>query len=243
MRTLIISDIHANLAALEAVLADAAPFDRVWCVGDIVGYGPNPNECIEVLQSLPDLKCVKGNHDAAVSGDIGLDAFNHEARKTLDWMLKQIAKDHLDWLSSLEDKCILEGITLVHGSPRWPVWEYVMDLRTARLNMNQFETSICIVGHTHIPSIFQMDGDDLDSTKLYLMTPDQPFQLDRKSIVNPGSVGQPRDHNPKSSYMIYDDALDLWVHRRVSYDIREVQNRIRAAGLPRRHADRLSEGW
>jgi diadenosine tetraphosphatase ApaH/serine/threonine PP2A family protein phosphatase len=243
MRTLIISDVHANLTALEAVLSDAAPFDRVWCLGDVVGYGPDPNACIEVLQNLPGLQCVKGNHDAAVSGDIRLDAFNYEARKALDWMVSQVTTDHLKWLSSLEEKIDFDEITLVHGSPRWPIWEYVMDLRIARQNMNQFETPICLVGHTHIPCVFQMESSDVGSTRMILMATDMPFSLNHKSIVNPGSVGQPRDHNPKASYMVYDDEQNLWVHRRVDYDIHEVQKRIRAAGLPLRHADRLSEGW
>jgi diadenosine tetraphosphatase ApaH/serine/threonine PP2A family protein phosphatase len=244
MRTLIVSDIHANLTALRAVLDDAAPFDRVWCLGDIVGYGPDPNKCIETIRDQPALQCVKGNHDAAILGEIDIRAFNHEARASLEWLETRLKSENKDWLSQLPEKILLDDFTITHGSPRNPVWEYILDLRTARENMNAFETEYCLVGHTHIPCVFKMDGDEPDSTHLYLIPPDEPFMLDRKCIINPGSVGQPRDHNPLSSYLVYDDQEELpWVYHRVAYDIEQVQMRILAAGLPQRHASRLSEGW
>jgi predicted phosphodiesterase len=244
MRTLIISDVHANLTALLAVLDEADPFDRVWCLGDLVGYGPDPNECIDRIQSLPGLKCIKGNHDAAILGEIDVKSFNYEARASLEWLATKLSPANKRWLLGLEERLEFDEITLAHGSPRNPVWEYVMELSIARENMSAFDTQICLVGHTHIPCIFKMDGEAADSTHLYLVQPDTPFSLEQKSIVNPGSVGQPRDHNPLASYLIYNDEEDEpWVYHRVAYDIDQVQKRILAAGLPPRHASRLEEGW
>jgi len=243
MRTLILSDVHANLTALNAVLADAEPYDRVWCLGDVVGYGPDPNECIKKIQSLPMLRCIKGNHDAAILGEIDVRAFNYEARASLEWLFGELDPDNKHWLEGLDERLEFDDITMAHGSPRNPIWEYVMDVHIAYENMKAFETKICLVGHTHVPCLFKQEGEKRDLTHLYLMKPGEPFSIDQKCIVNPGSVGQPRDHNPKASYMIYDDESDQWVYYRVAYDIESVQKRILAAGLPQRHASRLSEGW
>jgi len=243
MLTLIISDIHANLTALDAVLADAEPFDRVWCLGDVVGYGPDPEDCINRLKGLPNLLCMKGNHDAAVSGDIPLDAFNYSAQKALLWMTENISEDNIFWLKELSERKVIDAVTLVHGSPRWPFWEYITDVSIARENMDKFDTQICLVGHTHFPSVFEMNDSDVSSTAFVIKKVDEPFTLAEKCIVNPGSVGQPRDHNPMASYLTFDDQEGTWCYNRVSYDILQVQKRIRAAGLPKRQADRLSEGW
>lgn len=243
MRTLIISDVHANFTALNAVLEDAAPYDRVWCLGDMVGYGPDPNECIERIKTLPALKCVKGNHDAAILGEIDPAAFNDEARASLEWMDSRLAPENFQWLETLGERLVFDEITIAHGSPRNPVWEYVMDLGTARENMSEFDTQFCLVGHTHIPYLFQMDQDTVKSTRLYLKPAGETFTLNHKCIINPGSVGQPRDHDPRSSYMIFDDEDDSWVFHRVEYDYEQVQKRILAARLPPRHASRLSQGW
>ncbi len=243
MRTLIISDIHANLTALNAVLTDAEPFEQVWCLGDLVGYGPDPNECIERIRSLPLLKCIKGNHDAAIVGDIDIHTFNYEARTSLQWLESEIRLSNRQWLENLDDRLEFDDITIAHGSPRNPIWEYLMDLGVARENMSEFSTQICLVGHTHVPSIYQMEGETKRSTRLRKMPLDEPFSLEHKSILNPGSVGQPRDHDPRASYMIFDDEVDMWVYHRVEYDVEKVQKRILAAGLPRRHALRLTEGW
>jgi predicted phosphodiesterase len=243
MRTLIISDIHANLTALEAVLSDAEPFDRVWCLGDVVGYGPDPDDCICRLREIPNLQCIKGNHDAAVSGDIPLDAFNYSAQRALIWMTENISEENIKWLKGLSEMEVIDEITLVHGSPRWPFWEYITDVSIARENMDKFDTRVCLVGHTHFPSIFEIDDKDISSTTFVIKKINEPFSLEKKCIVNPGSVGQPRDHNPKASYLTYDDQEGTWCYNRVSYDILQVQNRIIAAGLPKRQADRLSQGW
>lgn len=243
MRTLIISDVHANLTALNAVLAHAAPYDRVWCLGDVVGYGPDPNECIERIQGLPLLKCVKGNHDSAILGEIDINAFNYEARASLEWLESKLQPENKLWLAGLDERLVFDDITIAHGSPRNPVWEYIMDVRAARENMNAFDTQICLVGHTHIPGVYKLEEGTPELVRFYRMAPGDPFSLGQKSIVNPGSVGQPRDHNPRSSYLIYDDEAGEWTYHRVDYDIEKVQERILAAGLPPRHASRLTEGW
>ena len=244
MRTLIISDIHANRTALEAVLADAVPYDRVWCLGDLVGYGPDPNEVIEIVRDLPNLACIKGNHDAAILDEIDSRAFNHEAQASLDWLATHLRGENRKWLADLAERIEFEDFTLVHGSPRNPVWEYVMDLSIARANMIAFDTQVCLVGHTHIPVIFAEEGADPDLTRLFVAQPGEPFGVTQKSIINPGSVGQPRDHDPRASYLLYDADLEApWCYRRVAYDIEQVQRRILDAGLPVRHATRLAEGW
>lgn len=243
MRTLIISDVHANLTALEAVLADAEPYDRVWCLGDLVGYGPDPNECIERIRALPHLKCVMGNHDAAILGYIDIATFNLEARASLEWLQTTLKPENKSWLAGLEERLEFDDITIAHGSPRDPVWEYILDVNVARQNMAAFETKVCLVGHTHIPTIFKMDEEKKSSTHLYMMPPEEKFTLEQKCIVNPGSVGQPRDHDPRASYLVYNDEDDSWIYHRINYDIGAVQKRILAAGLPLRHASRLGEGW
>ncbi len=243
MRTLILSDIHANLPAFEAVLADAEPFDQVWCLGDVIGYGPNPNECVERIRDLPGIQCIKGNHDAAIIGDIDIRAFNYEARASLEWLDAVLHPENRQWLMNLPDRLVLDDITLVHGSPRNPVWEYILEKRTAWENMKAFNTKFCLVGHTHIPCICLLEGEDPQSIKIRYMTPGKTFSIGFKSIINPGSVGQPRDHNPKASYLIFDDEAQEWVYQRVDYDIDKVQKQIIAAGLPHRHASRLTDGW
>lgn len=243
MRTLILSDVHANSTALNAVLEDAGTFERVWCLGDIVGYGPDPNECIERVKELPGLRCVKGNHDAAILGEIPIRAFNHEARASLKWLESELSQANKTWLAGLNERLVLDQVTLVHGSPRNPVWEYIMDLGAGRENMGEFDTHTCLVGHTHLPLIFTMEGNTSQSTRQYLLTIGEPFRVDRKSILNPGSVGQPRDNDPRSAYLMYDDELDQWTFNRVAYDVKQVQKRILEAGLPKRHAYRLEEGW
>ncbi len=243
MRTLIISDIHANLTALQTVLEDAVPFDRVWCLGDTVGYGPDPNECINLIKGLPGLVCVKGNHDAAILGEITINSFNYEARASLQWLATEISPENKDWLRNLEKTIVLENVTLVHGSPNSPVWEYVMDVRTAQENMDGFDTPLCLVGHTHIPCVYVQESGELKSTRLNALDINEPLVLTHKSILNPGSVGQPRDHDPRASYLIHDDDGERWFYHRIPYDVEQVQNRIYAAGLPARHAQRLSQGW
>ena len=243
MRVLIISDIHANYTALEAVLKDAGPADETWCLGDLVGYGPDPNAVVEEVRDIPNLTCILGNHDMAAIGKMPLEAFNGEARRSLAYHQKVLSASNMDFMHSLSANIKVRGeATLAHGSPRDSLWEYIINGLTARLNFDHFDTPWCFVGHTHIQSIFAYnetnDRVTLDQTK-----PDQTINLHPKLILNPGSVGQPRDRDSRAAYAVYDTEARTWLPRRVTYNIVEVQDRIRAAGLPEKHALRIAEGW
>ncbi len=242
MRILIISDIHANLTALEAVLSDAGEFDAAWCLGDLVGYGPDPNECIEIVRQLPNLICLLGNHDAAALMQIDTDSFNPDARLAIQWTQGTLTPDATAFLQSLKEKIETDGVTMAHGSPRQPVWEYLMDTRTATINFEHFDTPYCLVGHTHLPVLYYLPDENLIAR---LIVPDASMQitLAPRAILNPGSVGQPRDRDPRAAYAIYTPELNTWEYRRVAYNITAVQKRMEAAGLPERHIQRLSSGW
>lgn len=243
MRVLVISDIHANLTALETVLADAGSVDQIWCLGDVVGYGPDPNEVVERLRDLPNLSIILGNHDVAVLGQMDYAVFNTEARKSLLWQKKSVTPANLLYLEELpQDTLVRENVTLAHGSPRDPVWEYILNTLVARLNFEAFTTPYCFVGHTHIQCIFHLDMVK-DRVSLDIPRPGDVMKITPRAILNPGSVGQPRDRDPRSSYAIYDPQAETWESRRVEYDVEAVQKRIRAAGLPEKHALRLAEGW
>ncbi len=242
MRILVISDIHANLTALEAVLAEAGEIDAAWCLGDIVGYGPDPNECVERVRSLPNLSCIIGNHDAAALKQIDADTFNPEARQAIHWTQRALSEASCDFLDGLPEKIHVGDVTLTHGSPRHPVWEYLLDTRTATLNFDYFDTGLCFVGHTHLPVIYSLQ-DNNHLAHLSIPEPNQALTLPGRAIVNPGSVGQPRDRDPRASFALYDPEENTWDYRRVIYDIPAVQERMTAAGLPERHINRLAAGW
>jgi predicted phosphodiesterase len=242
MHILVISDIHANLTALEAVLADAGEVEAVWCLGDLVGYGPNPNECIELVRELPSLKCILGNHDAAALGQIDSDTFNPEARAAIHWTQTMLSDASRVFLESLDEKVVIDDVTLAHGSPRHPVWEYLLDSRTATQSFDHFDTDYCFVGHTHLPVVYTLFAHQ-HVAHLLSPEPDVDLPLEPRAILNPGSVGQPRDRDPRASYAIFDDEACTWRNRRVPYDITAVQARMVAAGLPSRHIQRLTAGW
>ncbi len=242
MRILVISDIHANHTALEAVLNDAGTVDAVWCLGDLVGYGPDPNECVETIRSLPNLSCLTGNHDAAALGQIDLDAFNREAIISARWMQTNLNESSTQFMRNLPERLEIENTTLVHGSPRNPVWEYLLEPRTAGINFGYFTTQICLVGHTHLPVAFLMNSEGA-GLEWHILSDGQSQKISGRAILNPGSVGQPRDHDPRAAYAIFDPDLNLWEPHRVEYDAQSVQTRILDAGLPSRHALRLTEGW
>ncbi|NPV86904.1 MAG: metallophosphoesterase family protein [Anaerolineae bacterium] len=243
MRILIFSDIHANLAALEAVLSAAGDVDAAWCLGDLVGYGPNPNECIERVRALPNLLCVLGNHDAAALGYIELSAFNYEAQLSVLWTQNHLTRSSELFLRNLPDKLQNGDVTLAHGSPRNPVWEYLLDLQTADINFDYFETRLCFVGHTHLPIVFYRPSPMTNEVNWKTVYDGEVIRISGRAILNPGSVGQPRDHNPMAAYMIFHPEDSSCEFFRVSYNVTDVQERIYEAGLPLRHAVRLSEGW
>jgi len=242
MNCLVLSDIHANLTALEAVLVDAADYEEVWILGDIVGYGPDPNQCIELVKSLPNLVCLLGNHDAAVLNQIENITFNPTAREAIHWTQATITEDNLEYLQQLPELTTRGEITLAHGSPREPKWEYLLDTRNATENFGYFDTPYCFVGHTHLPTIFTLkDG----QTQANLIVPEinGHVDLEPRTIANPGSVGQPRDRDPRAAYVIFNQDNNSIHFKRVKYDIASVQNRMHQANLPLRNIQRLTEGW
>lgn len=243
MRVLVMSDIHANYTALEAVLKDAGRVDETWCLGDLVGYGPDPNAVVEEVREIRNLTCLLGNHDVAVTGRIPLETFNGDARRSLAYHEQVLSADNADFLKTLPATVVKKGnASLAHGSPRDPLWEYILNSLTARLNFDHFETPWCFVGHSHIQAVFTLN-EKTDRIGMQQTIPDMPFKLISKMIVNPGSVGQPRDRDPRAAYAIYDTEEKTWTPRRVEYNIAEVQKRIREAKLPEKHAIRIAEGW
>ena len=243
-QVLVISDIHANLPALEAVLTDAGEigYDQVWCLGDVVGYGSRPNECIERIRTLPGLVCLLGNHDAAMLGQIDIESFNREAGQSAMWTKNTLTESSCEFLKSLTIKTVVQDVTLAHGSPRNPVWEYLVDIYTARDNFAHFNTLTCLVGHTHVPLAYQLEENPRRSILTQFVGP-AAYPINGRAILNPGSVGQPRDYDPRASYAIYDLEKEHFEIHRVAYDVTTAQKWILEAGLPGRHAERLEYGW
>ncbi|GAB4522868.1 MAG: metallophosphoesterase family protein [Anaerolineales bacterium] len=244
MKILVLSDIHANLIALEAVLRDAGSFDATWFLGDLVGYGPSPNECVALLRELPDLTCLLGNHDSAALGMIDTDAFNPEAQRSVLWTRKHLNADNRRFLESCAPTASIHDVRLAHGSPRSPIWEYLLDTNTAAESFAYFTESLCFVGHTHVPVIFEApQGDQIFTAGLLIPEPNTTLQLQPRMIVNPGSVGQPRDRDPRAAYALFDPQALTWDYRRVPYDVAAVQQHMKVLNLPARHAQRLASGW
>ena len=239
MRIAVLSDIHSNLAALDAVREDLPEHDEVWVLGDIVGYGPQPNEVIRTLQEM-GARSVLGNHDGAAIGTVDAHDFNPEAAAAIRWTAEVIDENARAYLSSLPEVRREDPLTAVHGSPRDPIWEYITSTSIAMANLDAFETPACLFGHTHLPIVFAAKGGR--GTALAAI-PDEPMELDAERILlNPGSVGQPRDGNPASSYLILDTDANAATFRRVGYDIAATQRLMRDAGLPARLIERLSWG-
>lgn len=311
MRVLILSDIHANLAALETVLAAAeGQYDTVWCLGDVVGYGPRPNECVALIREIASI-CVMGNHDWAALARPGLDVddFNPHARQAVLWTRETLTEESLAFLDKLPYTPVTPNessdILLTHASPREPVDEYILTPSIAMENFEVFNEGLCLFGHTHRPVIyrwrlhdeFHSDLYDDDTTDLLSMplwqaqaTGDNPsgiysnrspimeeddyaglaaiderstvrtvatvdaleppagetvqleFSERERLIINPGSVGQPRDNDARTAYAILDLDQMTWYYQRLHYPIELTQNQMRAAQLPKRLIDRLSFG-
>lgn len=244
MRYLILSDIHSNLVALEAVLADAPSDLPIWCLGDVVGYGPYPNECVELLRDL-GAECVVGNHDWAVMNKVDVQDFNLDAQRSVVWTQDEMRPENMAYLENLPLSLVKGDVTLVHGSPREPVWEYILYPPIARLNFAYFGTAFCFVGHTHVPVIFRFQTKDEERVcEAEQLVEGAPVPLgEGRLIINAGSVGQPRDGDARASYAILDvEALTL-EHRRVQYDIAQVQKIMEEVALPPRNVMRLTYGW
>ncbi|PKN99133.1 MAG: metallophosphoesterase [Chloroflexi bacterium HGW-Chloroflexi-4] len=242
MKILVISDVHGNYTALEAVIASAGTVDAVWCLGDLVGYGPDPNECVERIRALPHLTCIKGNHDDAVISSRNIEKFNDDAETSVRFTREVLKPENLKFLTRLREKHFTLTETLTHGSPRHPMWEYLVEPFVAMMNFSQFSTPLAFVGHSHLPISFTMDanGDKIIRT---IHEGNQEMQITGRAILNPGSVGQPRDRDPRASYGLFDPEASVWRITRVEYDIAAVQQRIYAAGLPEKEGLRLSDGW
>jgi predicted phosphodiesterase len=242
MRVLVLSDIHANLTALEAVLQAAGDVEAIWCLGDVVGYGPDPNECIARIMELPHMLCLQGNHDAAAIGNLPLFSFNQEARSSIEWLRGVLNESSLAFLRGLSPSGQEGEFSLAHASPRQPLLEYLLDTNAAAENFAFFDTNYCLIGHTHIPVIFSRPGKqfivDLEVPKV-----GAAISLEPRAIINPGSVGQPRDRDPRAAYAILDTENKVWQAQRASYQVTSVQRRMASAGLPQRHISRLEVGW
>jgi predicted phosphodiesterase len=244
MRYAIVSDIHANLEALEVVLADVTTRkpDGVVCLGDFVGYGPDPVACVERMRQVLQA-AVMGNHDlAAVETEDALAAkFNPLAYEAILWTRQKLTEAARGFLAELPQRVRPDGLLCVHGSVRDPIEEYILDVETARASFGATEFSICLVGHTHIPTVFVEAGTSVIGEPLL---PDRPLLLrpDRRYIINAGSVGQPRDGDPRAAYLWLDLGAQQATLVRLEYPIAKTQERMMTAGLPPMLAERLAYG-
>ena len=247
MQVAVLGDVHSNLEALSVVLEDCERrgIEKILQVGDVVGYGPDPGPCIDALRDRDAVICL-GNHDAAVLGRLSLDLFNPFARFAVEWTRSQLDEEDLAFLHNLPLFQVLfeEDLTLVHGSLHEPAeFDYVRSLSSARLSLEAQQTKACFVGHTHQPCLFTLDGGvdfqyrpEFESEHYYAM---EGSQL---ALVNVGSVGQPRDEDPRTGYVLYDTTAGTCTLIRLEYPIEIVQAKIRESHLPEVLADRLTYG-
>jgi predicted phosphodiesterase len=244
LRICVVSDVHANLAALDAVLKHAEErnaLDEVWALGDLIGYGPQPGECLARLREYP-LVAVAGNHDRAATGDLSTENFNPDAARANAWTADQLTEEDAAFLRGLEEIEVREPVTLVHGSLRHPVWEYIFTHDAAAAQFELQQTPYSMVGHTHLPMIFE-EVPDRRNPIIFPLSHEDTIDLgERRLIINPGGVGQPRDGDPRSAYAIYDTEQRTVECFRVEYDIEATQKVMEAAGLPERLIRRLSFG-
>lgn len=242
MHVAVISDIHGNRHALDAVLADADDrgCDEVWCLGDVVGYGADPNGCCSAVRSVASV-CLAGNHDLAAIGALSVESFSPDAATSAAWTRESLTAEHREWLASLKPQGTAQSFLLAHGSPLHPVWEYVLTAQQAEASLDAFEEQVALIGHSHVPLSFARDGNRA-------VVPQRRADGDEAQIgaqrwlLNPGSVGQPRDEDPRAAWMElhpYDGRV-AW--HRVRYDVGGAQQAIVDAGLPSSLADRLGVG-
>ena len=240
MRVAVISDVHSNLQALEAVLehAEREGFEELWCLGDVVGYGGKPSECLALVQERSAI-CLGGNHDLVVAGVLDIDQFTSDAGVAARWTRSVLTPDELEVLALLSPKGERAGISLFHGSIRDPIWEYVLTADVADSSLRRQTTPIAFVGHSHVQLTLALGEAGLQGGKA---EPDQEVKLEGKQLFNPGSVGQPRDRDPRAAWLLFDTEAGWARFRRSEYAIENAQADIRAAGLPARLADRLARG-
>jgi diadenosine tetraphosphatase ApaH/serine/threonine PP2A family protein phosphatase len=243
VRIAVLSDIHSNLVALDSVLAAIGSVDAVWHLGDVVGYGPEPDGVVARLRERNALG-VRGNHDAAAVGGPEIDYFNADAKRAMEWTRKAIGSDTRAWLAALPERRSEGDFSLVHGSPRDPTWEYVTSASVARRNLEVLQTTYCLHGHTHLPSVFRDQsggaGGDVETLR---PAAGSSLVLDgRRLMANPGSVGQPRDGDPRASCLVLDLERAELSWQRVPYDIAATQAAMRRLKLPDRLVGRLDHG-
>jgi diadenosine tetraphosphatase ApaH/serine/threonine PP2A family protein phosphatase len=241
MRVAVVSDIHSNLHALEAVLAaiDQEAPDELWCLGDLVGYGARPNECCRTIAERADV-CLAGNHDLAVRGTIELEEFGGEAGIAAAWTRTVLEPEAQAFLDRLEPAGSAHGVALYHGSARDPIWEYVLSDEGVLATLELTDSSLVLVGHSHVALQVVQSGDELAGGMARAGT-----ELDLagvRALLNPGSVGQPRDGDPQAAYLLLDLDARHASFRRVEYDVQRTQREIRDAGLPELLAARLELG-
>jgi predicted phosphodiesterase len=243
MRYALLADIHSNLPALKAVLYDVnhrGGVEELWCIGDIVGYGPNPSQCIELLRQQKHIS-IAGNHDLGSIGKVALSDFNPDAAFACRWTSKQLSTEDIEYLKGLPLTLEKGDFTIVHGSPREPIWEYLISKGSAQESFSYLKSSFCLVGHSHMPVIFKQEKDGSCSVIPFSVSIGQV--LGKSSmIVNPGSVGQPRDDDSRASYAIYDSDSGVVRLYRVEYDVGAVQLEMTQKNLPVRLIVRLEQG-
>ncbi len=242
MRVAVVGDVHANLEAFQAVLAHAAEdgdIDEVWSLGDIVGYGPDPAACIALLHTYTHV-AIAGNHDYAATGTIGTKDFNPFAAEAARWTATQLSLEDQLWLSNMSAVHIEGEFTLAHGSLNDPVWDYLISASGARSHLEHQTTPYGLVGHSHLPHLFTEGQTRLQEAAI--KDGEEVAMGSRRFVANPGSVGQPRDGDPRAAYCLLDTEKRLLSFHRVPYDIELTQAKMRAVGLPDYLAQRLGEG-
>ena len=241
-----IADIHSNFEAFKTVLKDLenrGTVDQIWCLGDMIGYGPDPDNCIDLMKQVGNI-CIAGNHDLASIGKISIENFNPFAAYANKWTQDKLEESYKEYIATLPLKLVVGDSTIVHGSPRSPIWEYVISSKIATINFKYFETQFCFIGHSHVPEIYTFN--DLDQKCEHIqLAPNSCIKLNDnlRYIINPGSVGQPRDGNPEASYMIFNSDDLLLDYRRIPYDISSTQQKMRDYGLPEMLIERLNLGY
>lgn len=243
MRIALVSDIHSNYVALETVLAALGSVDQLWNLGDTIGYGPRPNQCMEAVRQRATVM-IAGNHDLACIDRVDLSDFNADARTANIWNGQQLEAGHREVLEAMPPSApVDERFLMAHGSPREPIWEYLLTSGQARENFAAFDQQICFVGHSHIPLIFRKQASGRYDEP-YLPSAGEVLELkpDERYLINPGSVGQPRNQDPRAAYAIMDPDAGTVRFMRVEYDIAKTQRQMREAQLPAALIRRLEYG-
>jgi diadenosine tetraphosphatase ApaH/serine/threonine PP2A family protein phosphatase len=240
MRVAVISDVHANYHALEAVLKeiDAAHVEVVWCLGDTVGYGPRPNECCEVVRDRAG-HCLVGNHDLVVLGELAVGDFNDEAAAAAMWTRDVLTPESSAFLASLKPFGEVEGVDLFHASARDPIWEYVLTEEAALATLELSHAPLVLVGHSHVALAIAVEDGRVDGGPA---PGGSKVALEGRRLLNPGSVGQPRDGDPRAAWLLLDLEERFAEFHRVAYSIEHTQAEMRERGLPHALAARLERG-